>query len=511
MALNLPAQVDPSRSQLKLTLDTSFVAQLIGTLSYLIDYPYGCVEQTMSRLLPALMVADLNKSMGVSDPVLDKKIERVVKKGIKRILGFQHSDGGWGWWKQDETDPFMTAYALYGLVRAQQYGQKIDADVISRGKEALEKLIPIDNKLQATQGPVHGMLKYNDTLAFIIYVDSLLSGKAKLPPVGDPAFTSVLSQSYLALAAQVKGKAEILQQYTANLERNVVCQNGLCHFSMGDPQGYGDVEATAWALQALIKGGSTNQILKDQIVAWLIAQRKGGMWRQTRETAATLYALAEYARTLPPGAKGVKANVSLNGAELEKINVASPHFVRRFTQAKFNEGNNDLGLENLIDHSLFYQTDLTFFSKQEDLGAVSNGLKVSREYVRLSVLDFTSKTYKVSPLKGPLKPGEIVGVRIVVQNDEDIDYVLIADPLPSGFEVVDGIRFDDKAEYFAEMETHDDLVALFSTYLPKGVHSFDYALRPELQGDFHVMPTQVEEMYRPEVNASGPENKLQVQ
>ncbi len=511
--LPFPAQVDPARSQLKLSLDTSFVSQLIGTLSYLIDFPYGCVEQTMSRMLPALMVADLNKSMGIVDVTLDKKIQKVVKKSLKRILNFQHSDGGWGWWKQDETDPFMTAYALYGLIRAQQYGQKVDEAVISRGKTALEKLIPKDNS-QATAGPVHGSLKYNDTLAFIYYVDSLLGGKVKLPPPGDAAFTSVLSQSYLALAYLAKEKPDISQQYLSNLERNVICKNSLCHFSLGNPYGYGDVEATAWALQAMIRGGSTNQILKDQIIKWLLSQRKGGMWRQTRETASVLYAFAEYARTLPPGIKGVKANVSLNGAELEKINVSSPHFVRKFVESPkvhFVEGNNGLGLENLLDHTLYYQTDLTFFSKQEDLGAVSNGIKVNREYVKLSVKDFASKTYEVGPLKGPLKPGEIVGVRVTVQSDEDLNYFMVADPLPSGFEVIDGIRFDPKAEYFSEMEVKDELVALFSSYLQKGAHIFNYAIRPELKGDFHVMPTEVEEMYKPEVNGSSAENRLQVQ
>ncbi len=297
-----------------------------------------------------------------------------------------------------------------------------------------------------------------------------------------------------------------------------MCKNDLCHYSLGNPQGYGDVEATAWALQALT--GTSNQILKDQIVKWLLSQRKGGMWRQTRETAAVFYALAEYARTLPPGIKGVKANVSLNGTDLEKINVASPHFVRKFIpyqaaqgspKVNFIAGNNDLGLENLIDHTLYYQSDLTFFSKQEDLGTVSNGIKVNREYVKLSVKDFASKTYEVGPLKGALKPGEIVGVRVMVQSDEDLNYLLLADPLPSGFEVIDGIRFDSKAEYFSEMEVKDELVALFGSYLQKGIHIFNYAIRPELKGDFHVMPTKVEEMYKPEVNGSSAESKLQVQ
>ncbi len=510
LALNIPPQVDAVRSQLKLTLDTTFVAQLLGPVSYLIDYPYGCVEQTMSRLLPALMVSDLNRSLGMSDPALDKKIEKVVKKGIRRILNFEHSDGGWGWWKQDETNPFMTAYALYGLWKAQQMGQKIEADVITRGRNALEKLLTPNALPANSSGPLHGSLLHSDTLAFIYYVDALLGGKLKIPGPGDPAFDSLLSQSYLILAFQAKGKAEIAQQLVSNLERKALCQKTYCRFPSGNPKGYGDVETTAWALQAMMKSKFPNQVLRDQVVSWLMSQRKGGMWRQTRETAAVLYALSEYARGLPGEAKGVKVNVDLNGTELEKINVASPHFVRRFTQAKFNEGRNALGLENLMDHTLYYQSDLTYFTQQEDLGAVDNGVRVIREYVGLSLKDFANKVYEVRPIKGPLKLGEMVGVRITLQSNQDLEYLMLEDPLPSGFEVLEGIRFDEKAEYFSEMTVRDEKTALFTSFLKAGSHVFDYAIRPELSGNFHVMPTQVEEMYQPEVNGLSSENKLEV-
>lgn len=44
----------------------------------------------------------------------------MVNKGLDRLYDFQHSDGGWGWWKQGESDLFMTAYAVWGLALAVQ-------------------------------------------------------------------------------------------------------------------------------------------------------------------------------------------------------------------------------------------------------------------------------------------------------------------------------------------------------------------------------------------------------
>ena len=39
---------------------------------------------------------------------------------MSTLRDYQHEDGGWGWWKDDDTDPFLTAYAVYGLSLARQ-------------------------------------------------------------------------------------------------------------------------------------------------------------------------------------------------------------------------------------------------------------------------------------------------------------------------------------------------------------------------------------------------------
>ena len=267
---------------------------------------------------------------------------------------------------------------------------------------------------------------------------------------------------------------------------------------------------------------------------WILSDRKGGIWRHTRETASVLYALSEYAQGLPGAHEGVKANLSVNGQELEKINVASPHFVRRLPSCaskgtgpesaesrpspsrciSLKDGSNGLGLDSLLTTSLYYQTDLTFFSQEEDLAPVDHGIKLKREYVRLtrsgSGLDGEPQ-YKASPLSGKIRKGEIIGVKLTLESAEDLSYLVIEDPLPSGFEVIRDLRFEPKADYFADAEVHDEKIALFSDYLKAGSHVFIYGLRPELGGLFHSMPTESYEMYRPEVRGLGGEVKLEVE
>ena len=94
---------------------------LIGATDYLIGFPYGCTEQTMSRFLPDLLVERVLKLHGMSDVKRQEELPRMVRAGLNRLYRFQHSEsGGWGWWEHDSDDAWMTAYVLYGLATAKR-------------------------------------------------------------------------------------------------------------------------------------------------------------------------------------------------------------------------------------------------------------------------------------------------------------------------------------------------------------------------------------------------------
>ncbi len=70
----------------------------------------------------------------------------MTKAGLERLYGFQHGDGGWGWWKQGESDHWMTAYVVWGLTLAKDAGIKLKDGALERGVSFLDKTLVEEEK-----------------------------------------------------------------------------------------------------------------------------------------------------------------------------------------------------------------------------------------------------------------------------------------------------------------------------------------------------------------------------
>ena len=144
-SLNLPANIDLNSRKLRIEVAPSIAGTLFGALDYLTTYPYGCTEQTMSSFLPNIIVSQTLKEFKSTSIRNPEDLKKKVERGRNRLYAFQHEDGGWGWWKDDESDPFMTAYVIDGLTLAKQAGYEIDDERLARGREKLHSMLESAN------------------------------------------------------------------------------------------------------------------------------------------------------------------------------------------------------------------------------------------------------------------------------------------------------------------------------------------------------------------------------
>ncbi|MCW0219263.1 MAG: MG2 domain-containing protein, partial [Prosthecobacter sp.] len=134
LTLKVPAERKPEQSRLEIRYSPTLAMTLVDALPYLVDYPYGCTEQTLNRFVPTIITLGVLKDLGVDlkavkekltnlnaqeigkaedrakrwqgkdneghlkAPVFDEdEVKKMAKSGLKRLEAMRNSDGGWGW------------------------------------------------------------------------------------------------------------------------------------------------------------------------------------------------------------------------------------------------------------------------------------------------------------------------------------------------------------------------------------------------------------------------------
>ena len=133
VACQAPAGVDPDLG-LEVTVLGGSSAAWHAIEQHLKGYPYGCVEQTLSRLLPFFAAVRGARAHGTPPPVADKDFADRLRMGMRRLRELQVGrGGGFAFWPRGKVDSGMTALVLHGLAVVrdggcdpQQYGLYCD-------------------------------------------------------------------------------------------------------------------------------------------------------------------------------------------------------------------------------------------------------------------------------------------------------------------------------------------------------------------------------------------------
>ncbi|HMR58621.1 MAG TPA: alpha-2-macroglobulin family protein, partial [Cyclobacteriaceae bacterium] len=101
-------------------------------MRYLLQYPYGCIEQTTSTVFPQLY---LDKIKVLTDGE-KTTIQRNVTAGIERLKTFVNNDGGFAYWPgSGDSDSWSSTYAGHFLIEAEAKGYYVPNDMIKRWKK----------------------------------------------------------------------------------------------------------------------------------------------------------------------------------------------------------------------------------------------------------------------------------------------------------------------------------------------------------------------------------------
>jgi uncharacterized protein YfaS (alpha-2-macroglobulin family) len=583
---------------------------MLDALPYLIDYPYGCTEQTMSRFLPAAITAKTLRDLGMKpetamervfggiepDTALAthpkgqrdlKELDRITKAGLDRLYNFQHADGGWGWWKDGDSDHYMTAYVLWGLSLARQAGIEVKSGVAERAASYLDKeLVEEEANYDNQAWMLHALAVYHTGNG------PVQNGTAGVPPAASPdtqfqakAFNNLFTnrdrlnaytRALLALAAHYFGYAPQAKTLVENLENGVkidtkpdtsIVQQGvqtsdpsvIATAHWGEDQiswrwSEGGVEATSFALRALLTIDPQNRLV-EPVTNWLVKNRRGAQWSNTRDTAIVVLTLNDYLKKSGELQSNMSYELLVNGNSVATKTLAAADALAAPTKFEVSrefirDGANDITIRRTSGTgALYFSAQAQFFSLEEPIRPAGNEIFVRRQYFKLVnhatlLKGFVSERLPLND-GDTVKSGERVETVITIEAKNNYEYLLFEDLKPGGLEAVQlrsgenlyvkelksgalartgsavpGSRlalmnytsatdFTGRTRWVYQ-ELRDRKVAMFIDHLPEGVWQLSYEMRAESPGSFHALPVLGHAMYVPEIRTNGAEVRIKV-
>jgi alpha-2-macroglobulin len=463
----------------------------------------------MSSFLPDVIVTKAIGELGLKPPLDPAALAEKTQAGLDRLYGFQHDDGGWGWWQTDESHPFMTAYVVAGMAEAKAAGIETKEEAVTKGVAWLRKEL------------TNGTAEDPDLRAYLLY-SLAISGHAdssgltqsfrtrsSLTPYGLAFLGLAFDHLNDPRAAEIAGQLESLAKQTGEEAWWPATRDAMLDLDA-------DVtpEASAYVLKLLTHKRSNSPLLS-KAALWLVNHRNEGYWwSSSKQTAMVIYGLIDYVKATKELHPDFKATVSVNGKQVTSrqfgpdSSVEAPEIV--LDEGQLQSSNNEVRIANDGKGRLYYSVSTVHYSDAARLqkqGAIS--LNVLRDYFRLVPNGTNGRiVYDLNPLDGPVAPGDTIAVRLTVTGS-DWKYLLAEDPIPAGAEFIEKDNLYEIRNkppwwryWFTRRELHDDRMAIFQTHFTEGQQQFFYLLKVVNPGVFHVSPARVQPMYQPGIEAT---------
>ncbi|HWB19130.1 MAG TPA: hypothetical protein VG711_02435, partial [Phycisphaerales bacterium] len=488
----IPKERKSDSTSMTVQVTPSMAVTMLDALPYLIDYPYGCTEQTMSRFLPAAITAktlsdlklDAETGMsrafgGIVAEHADKthpkgkksldELSEMTKQSLDRLYDFQHGDGGWGWWKGGESDHFMSAYVLWGLCVAKEAGIDIRADVMNRANDYLDKeLVEEERNADMQAWMLHACAAYvslPDHAAMTEFqhtaIENLWKQKDRL---------NAYTRSLFALACHDLHDDEKAKTLVENLENGVKKDDRPDASVIIGPMGAknpavmatahwgedgvwwrwsdGPIESTAFALRAMLAIDPKNELI-EPVTNWLVKNRREAQWSNTRDTAIAILALNDYLKASGELNTNLEYEVQVNGKTVASKKVTPADVLSAPSEfavdsSLIQDGMNSVRIVKKsgdMNAPIYFAAHAEFFSLEEPVPASGNEIFVRRNYYKMVPKPTLLKgvTYTRMPLQdgGEVNSGERVEVLLTIESKNDYDYLLFEDNKAAGMEATE--------------------------------------------------------------------------
>ncbi len=516
--LIIPESVDDMGS-LSVTLDATRLGALGESVNYVFRYPYGCLEQQSSRILPLVIFEDYIDVFGLEKDSNIKDVRALVKSYFRSWKGYQLSSGGFPYWPNVPYPSFYVSLRIAhicALAKERGYSNSDIAVNISKLMNYLEMEI---------RNPKNIYSAYEK--AYYYYVRALFEmpvSKADLESVfaasNDVSTTALVGLTAIKIPSMESDLAERCRESVRSFMRPGTRGVDISQDAEGYYCWYNNrSDRMALALQFLVQMDKDDQMVT-RLVWSLLQDQKNGYWQSTVTTAKVLDAFYTVIKASNLDELEQKSLVKINGIELgsgtfvgpaaKPVTVTLPladSRVKSLPKDKLLS----LDFEKEGNGSLYYTTSLKYAIPYENQEMRDEGLSLNM------ILTDAVTGEEIKPAPGTvhmeLESGRVYQVKVNLSTSRDRDFIAVRAPVPSGAEILDATFVTSPDNSYSGTDTEnyswghwmsnqnimDNEVQYFWDHFRKGSTTATFKFRAVRRGVFPVPPVTGECMYEPEV------------
>ncbi len=471
-----------------LVVSRSPALEIADQLRYLVEYPYGCTEQTVSAAFPQLYYGDMADLMQLNKKQDKLNANSNVMEAIRKIKMRQLYNGAVTLWDSGTEDWWATIYAAHFLIEARRAGFEVENGLLET------MLNYISNRLKNRETVTY---YYNRTLtkkiapkevAYGLYVLAL-AGRNNIPSMNYyKANTSLLALDSRYLLSAAYAAAGDRKSFNALLpaafaDEESVPQTGGSFYS--------DIRDEAIALNALIDADPANAQIP--VMAKHISTKlKSRYWLSTQERAFAFLALGKLSRS--SNQSDATATISVNGRTVAKVESGQ---WRGDAKAL---GGNAVDVTTKGNGRLYYYWQSEGISASGNYKEEDSYLKVRRRFFDRNGNPVSGNTFKQNDLI-------VIGVTIEKSFSTPVENVVLTDLLPAGFEIenprtkeIPGMDWIKDGSSPDALDVRDDRIHFFVN-VTGNKQTYYYAVRAVSPGSFRMGPVSADAMYNGEYHS----------
>ena len=470
--------------------------QLGRALDFVENYPYGCLEQTVSGAFPLLYAGDwLGRLLPASRAPGD--VAGIVEAAIRRVLSMQQENGGFALWpfaRGVEDDASL--YAVHFLVEAQAAGFAVPPDRLAEAldwaRERLDRAMPTDANDGDWVLDMQARAYLCHVLALAGRPDAGWNARLREQTTRLNYAARTHAAAALLLAGEPRSARPLLESLALPAPRPRVPGRLLDS----------DVRDAALLLATWLEVDPENPAVA-QLGQFLREQQRDGHWGNTQDDALALLAFGKLARHLPDQEQPFSGTLMLPNGE-----------VRSFAGTNAVAWSLAPGAGGAATVRNDGPGKLYLWAQFEGVAAAPEPERADVVAIRRDFLDQAGNPRDAAELP----QGEPLVVRLTVDtHGRRLDQLVIEDLLPAGWEIENPNLATSqsfgwlraKAEGDRHRDARDDRMLIFTGPI-QGEATFHYAVRATTPGVYALPPPTVADMYEPEIRGVGVGGQVRV-